>query len=257
MKEKCIELLSGLVNKNYTLITRRGNKSILLALKLAKELGNKDLLIQDQGGWIKYEQFGRELKFDITKLKTDYGLVNKLYQKDSVLLINSMAGYSALNDMEKIAEMCKKNNVLLINDVSGSIGTREVKGDIILGSFGRWKPVNLESGGFIATDNKEYYEFFRENSEEVEIDYTILYSKLKNLDKRLRYFSGMNNKIKNDLRDFDIIHRDEKGINVIVKYEDDNSKIISYCKKNKYEYELCPREIRVLEKAVSIEVKRR
>ena len=63
---------------------------------------------------------------------------------------------------------------MLINDVAGRIGTKEAKvGDILLGSFGRWKPLNVESGGFLATDNKEYYEFLKEF--EVDIDFEKLH----------------------------------------------------------------------------------
>lgn len=260
MKEKCLELLRKLVDKKYIVITRRGNKSILLALKLAKEIKRRDLLIQDQGGWLTYNDFGERLKFNIIKLKTDYGLVKELSYENSVLLINSMAGYFTLNNMEKISKECKEKNILLINDVSGSIGTEQAKkGDIVLGSFGKWKPLNLNIGGFIATNDKEYFDFLEKNNEATEIDYNILYSKLIELDKKLKYFSELNIKIKNDLRNFDIIHRNRKGINVIVKYKDEEEKnqIISYCEKNKYEYVLCPKKIRVLDNAVSIEVKRK
>ena len=75
---------------------------------------------------------------------------------------------------------------------------------------------------------------------------------------RIAMYERVNKKIKNDLKEFDVIHRESKGINVIVKFKDDEEKekIINCCKTNSYEYTVCPRYIRVNENAVSIEVKR-
>ena len=58
------------------------------------------------------------------------------------------------------------------------------------------------------------------------------------------------------LKDFDIIQ--SNGINVIVKFNnaEEKLKLIDYCKLYGYEFTLCPRYIRVLEDAISIEVKR-
>ncbi|NQV09410.1 hypothetical protein HQ529_06170 [Candidatus Woesearchaeota archaeon] len=248
MKHECVEMLKQLTGKKYVVITKRGNRSIKLSLRKAKELGKKELLIQDQGGWITYRQFGEELGFNITELKTNHGLIENVPKAD-ILIVNSMTGYFAMQDMEKLS----KEDIFLINDASGSIGTEQAKfGDIILGSFGRWKPINLESGGFIAMDNKEYLP----EDENVELDYTILYNKLKGLGERLEMFNELNKKIKNELKEFEII--DGEGINVVVKFKNDEekNKIINYCERNKYEYVLCPKEIRVLEYAISIEVKR-
>ena len=65
-------------------------------------------------------------------------------------------------------------------------------------------------------------------------------------------------KVKEDLKRFNIIHPDSRGINVVVKFSGDIEKaeIISYCNQNKLEFTLCPRYIRVNEKAISIEIKR-
>ena len=66
------------------------------------------------------------------------------------------------------------------------------------------------------------------------------------------------NKVKKDLANFEIIHRQLEGINVVVKFNsiDEKKKVIGYCKENEYEYTECPRYIRVLTDAISIEVKR-
>jgi hypothetical protein len=192
------------------------------------------------------------------ELKTDYGLLilselEKLDEK-SVLLVNSLPGYCAEQQMKKIAEICSRRKCLLINDSSGTIGTDIAKtGDIIISSFGKDKPVNLNYGGCVAFDDdwnvKEEFDFSKEDS---------LVQKLNELPERLKMYSQINKKIKNDLKEFDIIHKDNRGINVIVKFENDSEKekIINYCKSSNYEYTVCPRYIRVNDNAVSIEVKR-
>jgi len=55
-----------------------------------------------------------------------------------------------------------------------------------------------------------------------------------------------------------IIHKDSKGINVIIRFSSDTEKerLINYCDKNNLEHTLCPRYIRVNVDALSIEVKR-
>ena len=60
-KEKCIGLLQKLIKKQYILFTDRGNTSIKLALELMKVLKKKKNLIQDQGGWLTYKDFSKEL----------------------------------------------------------------------------------------------------------------------------------------------------------------------------------------------------
>ena len=61
-----------------------------------------------------------------------------------------------------------------------------------------------------------------------------------------------------ELAKYEILHKNSKGINVIVKFNNEKEKqeIIDYCKSNNYEYTLCPKTIRVLDTAISIEVKR-
>ncbi|MBU0666045.1 MAG: DegT/DnrJ/EryC1/StrS family aminotransferase [Nanoarchaeota archaeon] len=255
---RCNEYLKKLTSKNKVAFTKRGNASINASLKYAKSLGYKKLLIQDQGGWITYPQFAKKLKFELTRLKTDFGVVNPKSLnnfKDSVLLINSMSGYAFLQNMKKIYKVCKKNNIFLINDAAGSIGTKQAKfGDIIIGSFGRWKPVNLQEGGFIATNINT--DFFNEFS--FELDFLALSEKLSILKYKLKLFNTINNRIKKELSDFEITHKKKKGINVFVKFHDDSEKkkLIKYCENNCFEYVLCPKEIRVLDSAISIEVKR-
>jgi dTDP-4-amino-4,6-dideoxygalactose transaminase len=260
MDKETNKLLKELTNKEHIKIVSRGNKAILYALRIAKKLGKTKVFIQDQGGWITYTQFIKKLKLELNILKTDYGLIKKeelkKINKDSVLLINSLPGYFVQENIETIYPTCKKKNCLVINDISGSIGTKAAKiGDILVCSFGEDKPLNYGKGGLLAVEKEEWFNLTEINEEELEKDF---YEKLSNLGKRLLRLNEINKKIKHDLKDFKIIHKNKKGINVIVKFNNDKekNKIISYCEKNKYSFTICPRYIRVNCDAVSIEVKR-
>ncbi len=83
------------------------------------------------------------------------------------------------------------------------------------------------------------------------IFYDDIYNELK--DKKLKLIMNLAEKVKKDLKTYDVIHRDKKGLNVVVKF---NPRVIEYCSKKNYPYMLCPNYIRVNEKAISIELKR-
>ncbi|MFH2021388.1 MAG: DegT/DnrJ/EryC1/StrS family aminotransferase [archaeon] len=263
-KTKATDRLKLLTGKKHIVFTDRGNTAILLALKLAKSLGKTTAFLQDQGGWITYSQYTKKLKFEQVNIGTDYGIVEKNNLKNldnkSVLLINSMPGYFAVQEnMKEIENICRKKDIFLINDASGTIGLELAKyGDIILGSFGEWKPVEVGYGGFLAFDG-DYTKLFEENNKRPVNDfYEKLIQELAKLKTKQNSQFETAEKIKKQLKDFDIIHRERKGYNVIVKFSsnDERAKIVDFCKIYNYEFTMCPRYIRVNEDAVSIEVKR-
>ena len=263
--QQILEKLKELTGKQFIQLTERGNKAIKIALDLAKQLEKTTVLIPDQGGWLTFKKYPKKFNLEIKEIKTKQGLLDladleKNANQESVLLTTSMPGYFAVEkNIQKIQEICAKKGTLFINDISGSIGTDFAKfGDIILASFGEWKPVNLEYGGFIATNNKGFYTNF-DASYFAEEKYDDLLKLLEELSERLKKFQEIRKKIFEELESFKIIHKDKKGINVIVEFNDDEIKqrIIDYCKDNKLEYTECPRYIRINENAISIEVKRK
>ncbi|NTV24355.1 MAG: hypothetical protein HGA85_08380 [Nanoarchaeota archaeon] len=264
MMEKASQEIGKLVSKKHVFFADRGNTAILLALKLAVSLGKSRLFMQDQGGWITYGQYGRKLKLEMISFATDHGIIRledlSGLDEKSILLVNSMPGYYALQkNMGEITSICESRGAFLINDASGSIGTESAKhGDIILGSFGEWKPVEVGYGGFLAFD-KEYRDFFRaENKRPVNDFQEKLLAELAKLEDKTRHIFALQEKVKKDLLRYDILQRDSKGFNVIVMYSTDKEKeeLLAYCVSNKLEYTECPRYIRVLDKAISIELKR-
>ncbi|MFH0870856.1 MAG: DegT/DnrJ/EryC1/StrS family aminotransferase [archaeon] len=267
MKDDCLRELGKLTGKKHILLTRRGNVSIRLTLKLAKHLGFSKVLLQDQGGWLTYRQFCAKEKLEAIEISTDHGILDPKALEgynDCVLLINSMPAYSFLQEMKKIDEICKKNSIFLINDASGSIGTEEANyGDIILGSFGEDKPINLGSGGFITAESQEHYDFLAKNNPSVELDHKILFEKISNIKGRLGELKKLRSEIIKELEEanlaVNIIDKNAEGLNIIIKYssEFEKERLINYCAKKGIEYTLCPREIRVKERAVCFEIKRK
>ena len=270
VKNKVIGILKKLTKHENIFLAQRGNKAIYAALKIVKEVSQKNaVLIPGQGGWITYSQYAKKLRFDIKKLDTDYGVINLDTLKESIkdaaaIIYSNPAGYYAEQPVKDIYKICSKNNVMVILDVSGCIGSDFYQGnyaDMIVCSFGKWKPANLGYGGFISIGDRNICkknEGILKNLEFDETYYPGLYEKLVNLKKRYRMFEKINKKIKDELKNFNILHKGKNGINVIVKFLDEYEKnnIISYCEKNKYEFVVCPKPIRVNENAISIEVKR-
>ncbi len=264
MENNAIQYLKRYTLKKNIYLTQRGNVSIQTALKIAKALGKRKVIVQDQGGWITYLQFPERLGMSLEKLKTDDGIIepNELgrhLDDQSVLLINSLSGYFAEQPMGLLYAMTKQKGALLINDASGSIGSEIAKiGDIVIGSFGEDKPVNLHYGGFLAFDELSFDRSMLDNLVFDKHKMGSLDKQLGMLQEKLRFFEQQHEKIKKDLSMFEIIHSDKKGINVVVGFSDDvqRERIIKYCERNSFPYTECPRYIRVNRNAISIEVKR-
>ncbi|MDP2906559.1 MAG: DegT/DnrJ/EryC1/StrS family aminotransferase [Nanoarchaeota archaeon] len=264
MQEEVIQRLKELTKHNAVRLTNRGNASIFIALAVAKKVNDKPfLLIPDQGGWISFRTYPKMLGFDVKEVPTDRGILNLKALEEgtktaSALIMTSFAGYFAEQPLEEISEICKKNNCLLIEDATGSIGDKVLcnggLSDIIVGSFGRWKPVNLGYGGFISVRNKELFEQAREPLSLVKVHNNIYDDLLPLLNsKRLEKLLKLQAKVKKELKGVEIFHKDKRGLNVVTEYSE---KVLDYCNKKKYEYVLCPTYARVNEKAISIELKR-
>lgn len=268
MKQKVIDLLKKITRMKYLELTSRGNTSIFSALYCARKLNpKKKVLIPDQGGWFTYKKYPVYLELGVEEVKTDYGIIDlkdlkKKIKNTNCLLYSNPAGYFAEQDVKEIYNVCK-GKCLVILDVSGSIGLKDFSKycDFMIGSFGEGKPVNLEYGGFVGVNNKGYFDKPKEIFNLTVFEdkyYKPLLEKMENLKKKYQYYNKINKKLKKDLRNFNIIHKDKEGINVVVKYKDnkEKEKIIDYCVKHKYPFRICPFYIRVKEKAISIEVKR-
>ena len=266
-----IELIKQYTHHDNVKLSERGNTAIFAALYCVRKLNpnKKIILFPDEGGWFSYFKYPKMLELKPWEVFTDKGIIDmvdlKNKAKDALALIYSQpAGYYADQPIKEIYEICKENNCFVIMDITASLGTPYCDGkyaDFTVASFGKWKPVNLQYGGSLTALKKEYFEIPKEIFNTTKFDETKLDQLAVNLAKlkeRFELFEKHVEKIKSDLKDFKILHKDKWGINVIVAFEneDEKNKIISYCENNKYQFTICPRYIRVNQKAISIEVKR-
>lgn len=250
-----IGLLQKYTRHRNNVVLNSGNEAIFEALRLVKRVNpKKKILIPDQGGWITYEPYLLKNGFEVYRLKTNRGVIDPNVLRRNIpgaaaVLITSFAGYYAEQPLGEIAKICKQNQCLLIEDASGAIG--DVKlcngkfSDIIVGGFGKWKIVNHGECGFLSSNFN-----LRDG---LVVDDEILFRKLKEAPSRLNKLLKLSESVKFDLQDYKIFHGDKRGVNVIVAYDED---VIQYCEKKGYEYVICPKELRVNEKAISIELKR-
>lgn len=274
ISEKAINKLKELTRHKHARLVNSGNSAILASLHIAGRFSRrKIILIPDQGGWISFRTYPKRFGFKVVEVKTDRGIIDlkDLENKSknaAAFLVTSFAGYFAEQPIPEISRICRKNRCILIEDASGAIGMADDKlcngkySDIIVGSFGRWKPVNLGTGGFISTDKKEYFDKTEDIYPGLKFDGDAekLLEKLGNAEKRTEFLLETAEKIKKELKKqgFDVFHAGKRGLNAIIGFKDDveKQKLIDYCNKNDYEFVLCPKDIRVNESAVSIEVKR-
>ncbi|HIH15260.1 MAG: hypothetical protein QT08_C0010G0036 [archaeon GW2011_AR17] len=264
LSRKFDEKMKKLCRHEYVHFTDRGNSAIFLALHIAKKINPKqDILIPDQGGWFSYKGYPQFFDLNIVEVKTDYGVIDlkdlkKKAKYASAFIFSSFAGYFAEQALRKISTICKKAGCLVIEDASGAIGDRKLcnggYSDIIVGSFGKWKPVECGYGGWISMNHKEFFDVAKEAMSITKIHpqfYQEIGEALKK--NKIKKLLVLQKKVKQDLKDFEILHRDKRGLNVVVKFD---PKVLQYCQEKSYPYVLCPSYIRVNENAISIELKR-
>ncbi|MFQ5620703.1 MAG: DegT/DnrJ/EryC1/StrS family aminotransferase [Candidatus Nanoarchaeia archaeon] len=251
-----IDALKTYAGKNYVYLVSRGNKAIKEALKFAKEKGKTKVLIPEEGGWLVYEQYPTELKMKLKRIKCRNAILDLSYLKeelgrDAVLLVNSMPAYSTFEQMELLVNVCARYGAMIINDASGSVGTVHARyGDVIVCSFGRWKPIEMGTGGFIASNEAFHVE-------EANIDELELSKAIKERPEKTKRWSERVKKIKRDLSSLNVVHPESNGYVAIIKYKNESEKhqITLYCADHDLVFTECPRYIRLQQPAISIEVK--
>lgn len=265
-EESCINKIKSLTTKDKVKITSSGNNSIFVALSAVE--GN--IIIPDQGGWHGFKQIAKFLNKDIVTLKTDSGLIDYEsiddldVEKDSALIYTSFAGYCAEQNTKSIAECCKDKGIMTIEDASAGIGDNKKRlgrySDIILASTGSPKIINVGQGGFVATDNEEIFKktsIPQKLSKTSEIVCAGIDNELNNVDKKLEAAVNATNYLKKHIDN--TLHKDKRGINVIIPHDD--AKSIGWNLKKTLTTDksgfvtTCPNYNRVKQKAIAIEIK--
>ena len=267
-EERCKDKIRKLTSHEKVEITSSGNNSIFIALSAIKG----DIIIPDQGGWHGFKQIAKFLDKKIITLKTDFGLINPDYldemhiKEGSALIFTSFAGYCAEQNIENISKYCNDRNIITIEDASAGIGDSENKlgngkySDIIIASTGSPKMINVGSGGFISTNRIEIFETTRLSqklSKTNEIICSGIDSEIDNVGKNLEVTVNATDYLKKHIPN--VIHKDKRGVNVIIPHDD--AKSICWDLKKTLTTDksgfitTCPNYNRVKTKAIAIEIK--
>jgi len=268
-----IELLKGYTGHPGAALTRSGDAAIYVACFLAKLLRKKRMLIPDQGGWLTYKTYPLVFDLEVEEIHTTDALIdlNDLKKKADdtcAFIVPSMGGYFVEEPLESIGELSRKRGCLVIVDATAAVSDAVLcngnDADIILGSFGKGKIIDAGYGGFISFREKEYRDRARELLALMKFDrdgfLPVVHEKLIHAQKRLSSFFSRSTQVKEDCRNrnLDVIHRGSRSVNVVIGFasEKEKNEILKYCHAKNLEYTLCPRYIRVMRSAVSIELKR-
>ena len=280
------EKLAKMTNHKSAKLVNSGNSAILSAMNSI----DGAILIPDQGGWNGFKQIAKFLNKDLITVKTNKGLMdldnlnesiisssqNNIIDLDdennkSAIFLTSFAAYTAEQDLKAICDFAHKNNLLVVEDASGAIGDYENNlangnySDVIIGSTGSPKIVNVEDGGFITTNDDSLFEktnLLLKTSKTTNITACGIYNELDFAKENLKKTVGACTYLKESIEektDFNVFHKDKRGINVIIATED--SKSLYY--KLRQEFRLdshgmitkCPNYNRLKEKAVALEIK--
>lgn len=267
-EHNAIKRIKDLTGHENVKITSSGNNSIFIALSAIEG----DIIVPDQGGWHGFKQIAKFLGKNIITLKTDLGLINPNnlddleFRKNSALIYTSFAGYCAEQDTKSISKYCKDNDLLTIEDASAGIGDEKHKlgcgkySDIIIASTGSPKIINVGSGGFITTNDKEIFDTTslpQKLSKTTEIICSGICLELENVSEKLELTLNATEHLKNNIDN--TLHANKRGVNVIIPY--DNAKEISWKLKKSLPIDksgfitTCPNYNRVKQKAIAIEIK--
>ncbi len=266
--------LCDFTNHTNCKLVNSGNAAILTAMNSIEGA----ILIPDQGAWNGFKQIANFLNKDIITVKTNQGLVENSYLEEAILenesilsnnqnalFLTSFAGYTAEQNIKEIAKFAHENDILVVEDASGAITDSEAKlangkySDIIIGSTGSPKIVNVGYGGFITTNNEDVFnksKLILKTSKINNITACGIATELDFAQITLNKTINACKYLKNNLDD--IIHSDKRGINVIISSDD---KSLSFNLKKEFKLDShgmitkCPNYNRLKVKGVAIEVK--
>ena len=280
------EKLANFTNHKYAKLVNSGNSAILSVMNSI----DGAILIPDQGAWNGFKQIANFLNKDLITIKTNQGLIEPYLieetleiasndgildlddeENKSALFLTSFAGYTAEQDIKEICNFAHKNNMMVVEDASGAITDSKKKlangnySDIIIGSTGSPKIVNVGDGGFITSNDNSFFDKSK---------LLLKTNKASNITacgifNELDFASGILNRtiesclyLKENIQDktsFNVFHLDKRGINIII--ESDDPKSLSYRLRQEFALDShgmitkCPNYNRLKEKAVAIEIK--
>lgn len=266
--------LSNFTNHTSAKLVNSGNAAILGAMNSIEGA----ILIPDQGAWNGFKQIAKFLNKEIITINTNKGLIetellkevisenkDKLSSKNNALFLTSFGGYTAEQNIKEISKFAHEYDILIVEDASGAISDSKKQlangkySDIIIGSTGSPKIVNVGYGGFITTNDKSVFDkskLLLKTSKINDVIASGIACELDFAEDNLNKTIDACNYLKNNLDD--VIFADKRGINVILSSED---KSLSFNLRNNLKLDShgmvtkCPNYNRLKEKGVAIEIK--
>lgn len=272
--------LLDLSNHSHAKLVNSGNSAIMAVMNSI----DGAILIPDQGAWNGFKQIAKFLNKELILVKTNMGLIDIDYLKEAIdelidldneneksaLFLTSFAAYTAEQNIREISEFAHKNNLLLVEDASGAIGDNEKRlangkySDIIISSTGSPKIVNVGDGGFITTDDDSLFEksgLLFKTFKASRLTACGISKELDFAENTFKTTVEACNYLKDSIEektDFEVFHKDKRGINVILKSDD---KSLSYNLRQEFVLDShgmitkCPNYNRLKEKGVALEIK--
>ncbi len=212
--------LAGIVGHEHVELLSSCDAALMLVLKSL----NGKVMIPDQGGWRGFKSLPRLFGIEVSEIETKLGLVDpeslaKEMRKErpTALFLTSFAGYIAEQPVKEIHEVCEEGGVLLVEDASGAIGDEKLgkaeNADIIVGSMGSPKVLNLHAGGFVSTDKAEVLEGGKELLRACKISPITcagIVEELRIAPEVVRALTSWADALKNELET--AIHRNRRGV---------------------------------------------
>jgi len=268
--QKACDKIKKFTKHDSCKLVNSGNSAIFIAMNNVKG----DIIIPDQGAWHGFKQIAKFLGKNLVTVKTYYGLVKTDFldeilddiSEGSALFLTSLAAYTAEQDMKSISKYCRDNGILLVEDVSGSIGdTHEhlcngFYSDVIVGSTGEPKIVNVGNGGFISTSIPNFFKdsnILLKSFKCDKITCVGIYNELNFAKSNFVNTVNACNILKKGINN--VMHPDKRGINVI--FQNDNAKELSWKLRDSFDVEgrgiitRCPNYNRLKIKGIALEVK--
>jgi selenocysteine lyase/cysteine desulfurase len=254
--------LAELVGLGNIELTNSANSAIFAALHLCRLRGKKKVLIPHEGGWFSYKHYPAILGLHAEEIKTDYALldlehIKRRLDSESCVLFATLGAYAVLEPIAQIAALAHRAGALVIGDISGTAGMPGVdhsKLDYAVCSFGQHKPIEAGFGGLLLSSlslDTPVLSMARFPDDRL----PALQNALDTLEARYALIKKKRGELIPVLQGMaELAHPAKQGLNLLVKGH--SGEVIRFCRAKGLAFVLCPKYHRVMEKAVSVELKR-
>ncbi len=268
-KKNAEDVLKKVTGHEHARMTCSGNAAIMAAMSNMKG----PVMLPDQGGWSGFIKIAKFFGLEIAYMPTINGVINLESFEEKIqknhpesLFITSFAGYMAEQPVKAIYKICEDYNIILVEDASGAVGdpSRNLacgnNSHIMVASTGSPKIINLGNGGFISTNDPEFFNniyYVLKSLQSSPVTCAGLVEEIKktpeNLAKTINACDFLKKRISSSF------HQEKSGINLAIPFKEPkkiaNSLRKSLPVKGGGMITVCPRYDRINYPAVCLEIK--